>query len=259
VKRSSVLLLAALLVATIPLPAGAKAKGKEKEKDKVDRLSVQYNNKSRDCYYQIPSAADAKTPLPAVVLVHNQSNYATQMTKYWHDYASQEGFIIIAPESLTYAEWTGADDGPPFFHACVAAVDKLHPIDPGRLYIFGQRGGGVYAMFLGLYDSNYYAAIAVHGAIMDAANFAGAMKTARRKIPIALWMGDRDPLITVGNAENEHDAFKAGGFPFELHVMPFTAGGYEGVADEVNEQVWKFFQENPLPGAAPAAPAGSGQ
>jgi len=253
VKRLSVLLLAALLAAASALPAWAKTKAKEKEKDKIDRLSVQYKNKSRDCYYQIPSDVDPKTPIPAVVLVHNQNNYASQLTKYWHDFAGQQGFIIIAPESLTYAEWTGADDGPPFFHACVAAVNKLHPIDPYRLYLFGQRGGGLYAMFMGLYDANYYAAIAVHGAVMDAANFS-VMKTAPRKIPIGLWMGDRDPMLTVDNAQNEESAFKAGGFPFELHVLSFTAGGYEGVADEVNEQVWEFFQKNPLPGAPAPAP-----
>lgn len=251
-KRSLPALSVALLALTFASPAFAKSKGKDKEKDKVDRLSIQYQNKSRNCYYQIPASVDPKTPIAAVVLVHNQDNYASQMTKYWHDYAAQQGFIIIAPESLTYAQWEGSTDGPPFFHACIDAVDKLHPIDRSRIFLFGQRGGGVYAMFLGLYDANYYGAIAVHGAVMDASTF-HVMTGAPRKIPIGLWMGDRDPMLTVDNAQNEQAAFKAGGFPFELHVLSFTAGGYEGVADEVNEQVWKFFQANPLPGAAPAA------
>lgn len=255
-NRIFVLLLTALFAATPALPAWAKSKDKDKEKDtdKVERLTVQYKGKTRDCYYQIPSGAAPKSPLPTVVLLHQQGNYATEMTKYWHRFAGRQGFIIVAPESLTYAQWDGQDDGPLFFRACVAAVNKLHPVDPYRIYLFGHRGGGLYGMFIGLYDSNYYAAIAVHGAIMDPGNFNSAMKSAQRKIPIALWLGDRDPMDSVENAERERDAYKAGGFPFELHILSFTAGGYEGVYDEVNEQAWKFFLDNPLPGAPPYTP-----
>lgn len=251
-KRATLVLIATLLVLASALPAPAKDKGKEKSKDKVERLTVQYKNAPRYCYYQIPAAADPKTPLPAVVLVHQQSNYATEMTKYWHDFASQQRFIIIAPESLTYAQWEGANDGPDFFHACVDATDKLHPIDRSRIYIFGRRGGGVYTMAIALYDSTYYAAAAVHGAVMDPSSYT-MISQARRKIPFGLWMGDRDPMLSVDNAQNEEAAFKAEGFPFELHLMSFTAGGYEGSADEINEQAWKFFQKYQLPNASGAA------
>lgn len=254
-KRTTHVLIATLLALASALPASAKDKGKEKSKDKVERETIQYKNTPRYCYYQIPSAADPKTPLPAVVLVHQQSNYATEMTKYWHDFASQQGFIIIAPESLTYAQWEGANDGPDFFHACVDATDKLHPIDRSRIYIFGRRGGGVYTMFIALYDSTYYAAAAVHGAVMDPSSY-NTMSQAQRKIPFGLWMGDRDPMLTVYNAQNEEAAFKAQDFPFELHVMSFTAGGYEGSADEIDEQAWKFFQKYQLPsGSGATAPS----
>ena len=245
------LIAAGLLAVLSAAPVFAKEK---KPKPKVERETIQLKGVPRFCYYQIPATDDPKAPLPTVVLVHDQNNYATQVTKYWHDYAAHEGFIIVAPQSLTFAQWSGTTDGPDLFHGCVDAIDKIHPVDRSRIYIFGDTGGGVYTMAMALYDSTYYAAAAVHEAVMDAANF-GMMNQAQRKIPIAMWMGDRDPMLSINIAQNEENAFKAKGFPFFLHVMSFTSGGYEGSADVVNEGAWKFFKQYQLPGAAGAAPA----
>ena len=170
----------------------------------------------------------------------------------WHQLASQEKFIIIAPESLSNMIWDSKVDGPDYLHAVVAEVAKKHPIDQRRVYLFGESTGGVYATAVGLFDSQYWAATAVHDAKLDASNYS-LFKYAQRKEPFALWLGDRDPNLKVDEAQNEKEAFTAAGFPFLLKVMVFSNGEYGGNYDQVNEGAWKFFQQYQLPGPGQTA------
>lgn len=245
-KRFSYVSAAVAAALLMALPALAKSK------DKVEHASFAFNGHDRVYYYQIPSAADATAPLPAVVLLHAQGGYSTDLTGVWHQLASQEKFIIIAPESLSNMIWDSKVDGPDYLHAVVAEVAKKHPIDQRRVYLFGESTGGVYATAVGLFDSQYWAATAVHDAKLDASNYS-LFKYAQRKEPFALWLGDRDPNLKVDEAQNEKEAFTAAGFPFLLKVMVFSNGEYGGNYDQVNEGAWKFFQQNQLPGPGQTA------
>lgn len=111
----------------------------------------------------MPTAVDAKTPVPAVVLLHDQGGWASDVMTYWHSYVSRLGIVVIAPEALSNTLWNSQADGPAYLHEVVAEVNKLHSIDTRRVYLFGERGGGTYAMTVGLFDSTYWAATAVHG------------------------------------------------------------------------------------------------
>lgn len=250
--RGPALFSVLLLSFTAVLPAFAKAK------DKVEHGSFTFNGQKRDFSYQIPSAADPSTPLPVVVALHDQGGWASDMISAWKGLATERGFILIAPESLHNTMWDSQVDGPTFLHAVVDEVAKLHPIDRTRIYLFGLSGGGVYATALGIYDSNFWAATAVHAAILDPTNYS-LFAHAPRKEPFEDWVGDQDSDHPVRLLGNEHDAFVKAGFPFELKIIPNSSGTYGNVVDEVNEGSWKFFSKYHLDqapaGAAATVPA----
>ena len=249
-KRGRVLLSALLLSLIAVAPAFAKGK------DKPEGASFTFNGQKRDYSYQIPSAADPKTPLPAVVLLHDQGGWASDVIGAWKGLASQRGFIIIAPEALHNTLWDSQVDGPPYLHAVVEEVAKMHPIDPTRVYLFGVLGGGVYATALGIYDANFWAATAVHAAILDPSNYS-LFSHAPRKEPFEDWVGDADADHDLRMMTNEHDAFVKAGFPFELKVIPNSSGSYGNVEDEVNEGSWKFFSKYHLDQAPPPTASSS--
>lgn len=248
-RRTSLLIV---LIATLAIALPAFAKGK----DKVEHHSFTFDGKDRTYFYEIPSAADANKPLPAVVLLHAQGGWATDVSGLWQSYASHQGFIIIAPESLSNTMWNSSVDGPNYLHAVVAEVNKLHPIDPQRIYLFGETSGGVYAMALGLFDANFWAATCVHQALMDQSNYR-LFEHAPRKEPFQVWDGDEDPNISINELTNQYGAFKKAGFSYDLKVIQNSSGAYTGsFADSVNEGCYKFFMKNPnTAAAAPAPPA----
>jgi poly(3-hydroxybutyrate) depolymerase len=247
-NRGPILLSCLLLSLLAALPASAKSK------DKVEHGSFTFEGQKRDYSYQIPSAADPNTPLPVVVALHDQGGWASDVVGSWKALASIRGFILIAPESLHNTMWNSQVDGPPFLHAVVDEVAKIHPIDRSRIYLFGLLGGGVYATALGIYDSNFWAATAVHAAIMDPSNYS-LFAHAPRKEPFEDWVGDQDGDHPLRELSNEHDAFVKAGFPFELKVIPNSSGTYWNVQDQVNEGSWKFFSQYHLDTVAPAAAA----
>lgn len=212
----------------------------------IDRAPLVYQGAARTCRFVISSRPPRATPLPAVVLLHGDEYDASRILDIWRDYALQQRFILVVPESLNRNEWLPASDGPGFLQACVDAVAQRHPIDRTRVYLFGDGAGGGFALSVALEDSTFYAAAAVHSAALGP-SMDPLLDRAPRKIPIALWTGDRDPLLPVAAAQSEQNAFALRGFPFQLHVVSYAAGGYEGVATEIDPAIWQFLRGYSLP------------
>lgn len=238
--KSAFVFALALLAA---LPAAARSK------DKVQHLSFTFSSHSRNYSLLVPESADPAKPLPAVVLLHPQGGWASDVMGLWASYANRTGFIAIAPESLSNTVWDSQNDGPDFLHAVVADAAQKHPIDSSRVYLFGQDSGGVYALAIGIYDSSFWGATCVDGALLDPSNYS-LFQHAVRKEPFEAWVGSDDPDGRIPLFTNERDAFQHAGFPFELKVIPNSPGLYGNVYDEVNEGCWKFYSKYSLSRAA---------
>ena len=240
VLRATAILMAAALLAAAP------ARGRHARKDPVKRLTFIYNGVQRTFFCLIPSAPDAQALLPVVVLLHGSDHVGLEMTDAWRGLASQEGLILVAPNSLHTEVWNLQSDSPAFLHATVQQVAAQHPIDLKRIYLFGHSGGANYAIVLALIDSGYFAAVGAHAGSLDPDNDK-LFEYARRKTPIALWVGNQDPLFPVTTVMATRDAFAAHGFPVQLTVIPNHGHFYEEVSKQVDQEAWEFFRRNALP------------
>jgi len=84
----------------------------------------------------------------------------------WKTLAEKEGIILAAPDSANSRECSMNTDGPEFLHDVVEAVRAKNSIDGKRIYIFGHSAGAVFALYMGVMESRYFAAAGVHAGAM---------------------------------------------------------------------------------------------
>jgi poly(3-hydroxybutyrate) depolymerase len=252
-KRIAILFSLCTLALLCALPAQAK------DKDKVQVIHFDFNGKQREYLVLIPSSAAPTAPLPTVLLLHWQGGHDSDVMGAWKGKASHEGFIVIAPESTSNNMWDSKVDGPNFLRAVMLDVNGKHPIDPTKVFIFGDDTGGIYGYEMALIDSqNWGAACAEHAVVpSDVYQF---FPHVQRKVAFQDWVGDNDQDHPLRVMDAEHDAFTQAGFPFDVKIIQNSSGSYGGaVMDQVNDGCYNFFMKHPLPapGAAYLATAGS--
>ena len=204
------------------------------------KLTFEFAGNSRTCYYFIP---DAESPLPVVVLLHGSGHNGQIMIDAWKDLAAKEHFILVAPDAFDPAGWGVKMDPPEFMHAVVDKVRAKHAIDAGRIYLFGHSAGAVYALILAVIDSRFYAAAAVHAGALPPGYESQIFSRADRRMPIAIWVGDKDPLFHVDTVTATKSLLEANGFPVKLSVIPNHDHNYYAISDEVNRQAWNFLKK----------------
>jgi poly(3-hydroxybutyrate) depolymerase len=258
-KRALPFLSICLLASLCALPALAK------DKDKVEKVKFDFNGKSREYSLLIPGSAAPTAPLPTVLLLHSQGGWASDVMGAWKGYASRQGFMVVAPESTNNTMWDSKVDGADFLHAAMLDANKRHPIDPTKVFIFGDDSGGIYGYEIALFDSQDWGSACAEHAIMDTSNYS-LFNLAQRKTAFQDWVGTEDPDHPLRVMVLEHDSFTNAGFLFDLKQIPNSTGSYGNVVDQVNEGCYNFFLKHPLPApgaeylvnaaaAAPAAPA----
>lgn len=205
----------------------------------TEKSTFNFEGNLRTYYCFIPDEAG---PLPLVVLLHGSHRDGRVMADAWKELAAKEHFIIAAPDSYDSASWQSDKDSPGFLRALIDQVNASHPVNSGRIYLFGHSGGAVYALLLALLDSVPYAAIAVHAGAVPAQN-SDLFARAQRRIPIAIWVGDRDPFFPADLVKQTKTEFESNGFRVQLALLPSEGHSYEDVSASVNSQAWAFFQK----------------
>ena len=185
-------------------------------KNKITKLTFTFSEHTRLMYVVVPEKQEA---MPVVVLLHGSGRNGEIMAQAWKDLAGREGFIIAAPDAFDPASWGSPMDPPEFFHAVVEQVKAIHAVDESRIYLFGHSAGAAYALFLAVMDSDLFAAIAVHAGALQA-NPDGLFEQANRKMPIAIWVGDRDPNFPVDTVEATRRLYAANGYEIKLNLIP---------------------------------------
>jgi poly(3-hydroxybutyrate) depolymerase len=196
----------------------------------------------RTYYLVVPDSLPAQTAAPILILLHGSGSNGHDMARAWIDLATKAGIIIVAPSSRDVLYWRLRDDGPSFIRDVVNDVGVQHPLDTRRIYLFGHSGGAVYALTLAMLESEYFAAVAIHaGAWRDPRDFS-ALQLARRKIPVAMFVGSRDEFFPVKAVRDTQNALREAGHPAEVTVIKRHTHDYGEVVTTVNAAAWQFLR-----------------
>lgn len=182
--------------------------------------------------------------LPAVVLLHGAGDEARNMVAAWKKFAAEKHILLIAPELPRDPKFE--DSAPKVFRCVVEDVRRLAAIDSSRVFVFGNSMGGYLAYDAAMFESDYFAAVAVHG-MRIADDYTWILGRATRKTPIAIYIGDHDQFFSQESVRQTGDLLRKAGFPVRYVELRKHDHNYYAVSDQINDDAWKFFQQNPLP------------
>jgi poly(3-hydroxybutyrate) depolymerase len=231
--------LLAILVSLLACSARADAV------DQASKESFEFAGLKRSyALFAPPSAAESGAPL--VVLLHGSFGSGAAIVSWWIPVAEEEGIVLVGPDARRREAWQLRADGPDFIRALIADVAAKRAIDRNRIYLFGSSGGAVYSLTLSMVESELFAATAVHAGAWRAANEFRAVPYARRKIPIAIFIGDRDEFFPLFAVRKTQKALEQAGHRVNVTVIPGHRHDYSEVAAEVNRSAWEFLKGNRL-------------
>jgi poly(3-hydroxybutyrate) depolymerase len=187
---------------------------------------------------------DKTHALPTVMLLHGAGDQPSNMMDAWKRLADKEKLVLLAPELPRDPKFE--DVAPAVFRCVVEDAKQFVAIDPQRVYLFGNSMGGYLAFDGAMFDSQYFAAVAVH-ANRIADDYTGIVARAQRKTPIAIYIGDHDQFFSVESVRKTRDLLTKSGFPVHYVELKNHDHNYYALSDEVNSDAWKFMKENILP------------
>jgi len=214
------------------------------EKAKPEKLTLSFEGKARTYYVFVPDGLGQSAPM--LLLLHGSGRNGMSQIDPWKDFAAKDGIILVAPDSSDSGYWNQKADSPDFIHAVVEAARSKYPVDPRRMYLFGHSAGAVYALYLAVVQSEYFAATAVHAGSLQQSDF-GIIDVAARKMPIAIWVGTADPFFSLTNVRATRDAFNSRGFSVQLTEIPGHDHNYYAIAPKINPAIWDFLKASALP------------
>ena len=211
------------------------------------RMSIHSGHRLREYLLFVPASIAPDTPAPVLLLLHGSYSTPLDVLPQWIDVAQRAAVILAAPKSTVEYGWRIHDDAPTLLRDIVDDIATRRPIDRRRLYLFGHSGGAVHALTLGLLESQYFAAIAVHaGAFRDRGSFK-LIPLAKRKIPVWITIGDRDQFFMMKDVTATEAALREGGFPVVLTIIKGHDHSYRDVSPAVNHAAWAFLGPIELP------------
>lgn len=214
---------------------------------KITRETIVSEGKKRAYYLYVPKSVTPSSPVPLIVLLHGSNHVGLSLAEKWNKLAEQEGVIIVAPDSIDSSVWSVPNDGPAFLHELVEFIKAKYPINPRRVYLFGHSGGAGFALLMSLYESEYFAATAIHAGALKAESSPLA-DLARRKTPIQIQVGTVDAFFPLSAVRATRDFLNAKGFSTELVEIPGHTHWYYDLAPKINQTAWEFLKTRELPG-----------
>ena len=211
----------------------------------ASKESFEFAGLKRSYTLLAPSSA-AGSPAPLLVLLHGSYGSGAAMVGWWTSLAEQEGIVLVGPEAREREAWQLRADGPQFIRALIDTVAVRQPIDRTRIYLFGTSGGAVYALTLSMLESQLFAATAIHAGAWRTPNEFRAVPYAKRKIPIAMFIGDKDEYFPLFAVRKTQSALEQAGHPVSVTVIPGHNHPYANVVLEVNRSAWQFMKANRL-------------
>lgn len=211
---------------------------------KIEKLSFGSGGSTRT-YYQFVPARAGNDPAPVLLLLHGSGRTGKSLVDPWLPLAKSEGIVLVAPDASDPQAWRIPQEGPAFFHDLMEIVRISENVDEHRMYVFGHSAGARHGLSLGLLESEYFAAVAVHAGDIGQQEEA-LLDVAPRKIPMAIWVGTNDSFFPVSVVRRSRDVLNAHGFNTQLTEIRGHTHDYYGYASGINTQIWAFLQQHKL-------------
>jgi poly(3-hydroxybutyrate) depolymerase len=214
-------------------------------KNEIVKDTLLFEGKKRTYYLFVPAGLSDKTAVPLVVTLHGSGRNGLSLIEKWKDLAATEGVIIVGPDALNSQSWDVPQDGPDFLHALVEALLPKYPINPRRVYLFGHSAGASMGLYMSLYESEYFAATAVHAGALGPETYP-LIAFAKRKIPIFIVVGTNDRFFPLAEVRATRDELVKHGLTVQLTEIPNHDHWYYDLAPKINRSAWEFLKKHEL-------------
>ena len=211
---------------------------------KITKQTIEFGSKKRVYYLYVPENVASKPPL--IVTLHGSGRDGLSLVEKWKDIADQEGFILAGPNAMNSEKWSATDDSADFLHEIVEQLKGRYSIDPKRVFLFGHSAGAVYALNLSMSESEYFAATAVHAGSWRSNEELNYVQLAKRKTPIAIFIGDVDQYFPIDSVRKTEELLKSNQFPVQVTVMKGHDHWYYDLAPDINHNAWAFLKQHSL-------------
>jgi poly(3-hydroxybutyrate) depolymerase len=211
---------------------------------KIEKRTALSEGESRTYYLFVPDTAKDK-PAPLIVMLHGSGRDGRILVEHWQSLAKKEGIILAGPDATSREGWNMVKDGPVLLRDIVDDVKAKYSVDPRRVYLFGHSAGAIHSLDIGVLESEYFAAVAVHAGALDP-EMMPYIRRAPRKIPIAIWVGTNDQFFPLAPVRASRDALNKEGFDAQLTEIKGHTHDYYGSSGEINKAVWAFLQDKQL-------------
>lgn len=211
---------------------------------KITKQTIEFGGKKRAYYLYVPEKVASKPPL--IVTLHGSGRDGLSVVEKWKDIADKEGFILAGPNSMNSAKWSPTDDSADFLREIVEQLKGKYSIDPQRVFLFGHSAGAVYALNLSMSHSEYFAATAVHAGSWRSSEELNYVQLAKRKTPIAIFVGDVDQYFPLDSVKQTEERLKSNQFPIQVTVMKGHDHWYYDLAPDINRNAWAFLKQHSL-------------
>jgi poly(3-hydroxybutyrate) depolymerase len=212
--------------------------------EKITKESVTSQGKERTYYLFVPDRVKDK-PAPLIVLLHGSGRDGRILVEHWQSMAKKEGIILAGPDAIVRAGWGMSDDGPLLLRHVIEAVQTDYAVDRRRMYIFGHSAGAIHGIGMGVLESEYFAAVAVHAGAVSP-SVVPYIARAPRKIPIAVWVGTNDSSFPLRQVRESLELLKRQEFDVELTEIKGHTHNYYGRSSEINSAAWTFLESKRL-------------
>lgn len=199
--------------------------------------------KKRAYYLFVPD--NVKGAAPLIVALHGSGRNGLSLVEKWKDLAKKEGIIIVGPDSQDSVVWKVPEDGPDFLYDLVEMLKTKYTINARRVYLFGHSAGAGQALTMSLVESQYFAATAIHAGALRADAYS-IIDMAKRKIPIAIFVGTNDQYFPLQVVRATRDALNNRGFSSQLTEIKGHTHWYYDRAPEINRSAWEFLKAREL-------------
>ncbi len=215
--------------------------------------TIRVGNDTREYRLVVPVSVDLSNPAPLVISFPGSvidSKDLMPLYTHLNETAEKHEFIIAYPNPIGRS-WALSPQKAiadlAFYDALVQKLKTDYRIDDQRICVLGMSNGGYFAHLVGKERAQTVAAVACHSGSLGVQTLPGI--NAERKFPVLIAHGDQDRLIPVDIARQNRDQYLAEGHEVKYVELAGVAHRW-GTQYNINDAIWQFFAEHPLPGAA---------